>query len=190
MAHLGQAPTFLVTKAAQAAAYVQGKVREFIGLDSRIANLQERARFTLKAAGEKGDVPAVREAGQILYDLSELRTDYDKTGGRLRDLLEKLPGLGPSTGLGIVPVIPLALMAVVVAVSIAMAAIFRRANAQEKALALVESGVLTPEQAARLRPGPGGMFAGLAPAAGYAALGIGLYFGLPIVASLLKRRRR
>lgn len=189
MVWLGQAPIFIVTKAAEAAAYLQGKVLAYAKLNVRIAEMQVRARYTLKAASVKGDIPAVREAGQILYDLSELREDYDKTGGKLRDLLEKLPGLEPA-GLGIVPVIPLALMAVVIAVALAMAAIFRRANAQEKALALVESGVLTPAEAARLRPGPGGMFAGLAPAARYAAVGIGLYFGLPILAGVLKRRRR
>ncbi|MEE8177705.1 MAG: hypothetical protein V3T65_06900 [Acidobacteriota bacterium] len=189
--YLGQSTVFLAQKAAQAGAYVQGKIKAFLALDTTITAMQVRARNVLRAASEKGDVPGVREAGQVLYDLSELRNDYNGTSGRVRDLLAKLPGLAPEgTGLGVVPVIPLVLMAVVVAVSIAMASIFRRSNAAERALRLVEEGVLTPAEAAALRPGPTGVFAGLAGATQYAAIGIGLYFGLPLVASLLKRRQR
>jgi len=58
-----------------------------------------------------------------------------------------VPGL---EGLGIVPVIPLALAATVVAVAASMALVLRRLTAEERVLRSLERGTITPAQAVAL----------------------------------------
>ena len=68
-----------------------------------------------------------------------------------------------------------------------MGAIFRRATADELELDLIADGVLTSGEVQNMqRQRSGGIFAGLADTAKYAALGVALYFGLPLLGRLVR----
>lgn len=179
---LGQLPGVPVAPelASEAAAYISARVREFRALGPRLLTMQHQAALIAGRAKQAGDDAAYVEAQERRAELADVWRDWGAVMDRLDGLLAKVPGLG-------LPVIPLALAAAAVAIAGAMALIFRRATAAEEALDLVARGVLTPDEAERLaRERGGGLFGGLADAAKYAALAVGLYFGLPLVARALR----
>ncbi len=178
-------PLDVVRKAAD---WIKSKVRGFRNLEGTLsmamhqaAQLEGRAR----AAGldaQAADAKALREQATALF------LDYDGVATRLDVLLSRVPGLG---------VIPLAILiasgASIVALAAAMAAIFRRSTAQEKALDLVAAGVLTPEEAQQFEyERRGTLFGGIGGTAGIGGLvglTIAMAVGLPLLADLLRPKR-
>ena len=79
-------------------------------------------------------------AGETVNRWSKLLGDFYTTRNRWNAVAERVPGL---EGLGIVPVVPIALAATVIAVAGSMAVVLRRLTAEER-------GTLTPAQAVEL----------------------------------------
>ena len=173
---LGQIPS--VGDITGATVYLQGKLNDFRALEPRLADMQHDAALLAAAARER-DPSKVDEAMRLVESIGTLRVEHGETLDRLNSLIESVPGLG-------LPIIPLALAATAIAIAASMAFIFRKVSSEEAALALIEKGLLTPDEARQLRAGIGGVAANFSRIAQYGAIAIGLYFGLPIIARLIR----
>lgn len=178
MTTLGQVPS--PADIVKAATYVHRKVEDFRALGPVISTMQRQAAFVLDRAVRSGQ--EVEAARGVFREVADLHRDYLEQREKLERLIaivRKVPGLG-------LPPAVIAAAAAIVTLAIAMGAIFRRKTAAEKALDLVARGVLTPQEADKLRRERGGLFGGLADAAKYIAIGVGLYFGLPLLAKVFR----
>lgn len=177
-----------VDEARSAAGWIDTKIREFFDLERRLGIEFHQAAQLEAAARAAGNLSAEAEANRTRNAAFELILDYDRVKGRLEALIERVPGLGA------IPVLVLiAAGAAIIAVAAAMAAIFRRATAQEAALELIAGGVLTPEEAAQLKlERSGALFSGLGMAGGIGsliALTVAIGVGLPILGDMFTGRR-
>lgn len=178
----GQIPIGFST-AQGAGEYIQGKIDAFRALGSRLLAMQHQAALVEAAARDVGNTDSQLRARDLREHIAETYREHGETMDKLDAIIAKVPGLGA------LPVIPVAIAASVIAVATSMAFIFGRSKEAEQQLDLIARGVLTPEEVARLERERGlsaGLFGGLANTARYAAIGIALYFGLPIVAKLFK----
>jgi hypothetical protein len=143
--------------------------------------MQHDAAVVAGLARQRGAFARAEEADALRESIADTYRKYGGVKDRLDVLLDAVPGLGA------VPVIPLALAGVAIAVAAAMYSIFRRADAQEQALSLIGEGVIQPDDLRQLRHLGRGTFGELADVARYAAIGAALVVGVPLVARLLGR---
>lgn len=125
--------------------WVQSKGAEFNAAGPRI--LAGRGRASEVARSLPRGSPERAEAGKIVNKWSKLLEDFYTARNRWNAVAERVPGF---EGLGIVPVIPLALAATVIAVAASMALVLRKLTAEERVLRQLERGQLTPAQAVQL----------------------------------------
>lgn len=138
------------------------QVQRFFTLPARIASLQRAAQQVTEKASQVGRPDLAAQASDINTNLTQTATNQASIQNRVRDFLSKLgalginlPGLGeygypPPSGLGILPAIPIALIAAGVVVALGIASVIKDYANQEAALNRVAQGVMTPDEAARL----------------------------------------
>lgn len=132
----------------EAAEWLRSKAREFRGLGPRILDAQHRAAVVAGRLPQGS--PERADARRLVVELGKSLTDHQTTLNRWDALVARLPFLAPDDALGILPVIPLAVAGTVVAVATSMALIFRRLDAEERAVRLLERGRITPAEAVQL----------------------------------------
>ncbi len=125
--------------------WVRNRGREFGEARDRIVQGRERAAVVARSLPRGSTQRAT--AGKVVGRWSELLADHTRTFNRWNAVAARIPGL---EGLGVVPVVPLALAGTVIAVAVSMAFILRRVTAEERALRLLERGRITPAQAVEL----------------------------------------
>lgn len=134
--------------AGEAAEWLRTRGEAFRGLDRKILDLQHRAAVY---TGQQPRDSAKRAAGRTLTEsLGQLLRSHQTTLNRWDALVARLPFLAPGDGLGVLPIIPLAMAATTVAVAGSMALIFRKTTAEERAVRLLERGQITPAEAVQL----------------------------------------
>ncbi len=144
-----------------AAQWVKDKAQAFEQLGPKILDLQHRAaEYTAKARAAGNEVEA-NGGRRVVEGIGELLKAHQSVSNNLELLAGAIPGLARTTALGVIPlVIPIALAAGVVALAGAMALIFRRVTAEERAVILLERGEITAAEAVELAKnleGGGGM---------------------------------
>lgn len=134
--------------AGEAGEWLRGKAQAFRVLDRKILDTQHRAAVysARQPEGSEGRAAGRRQ----VESLGALLRLHQATLNRWDSLVSRLPFLAPDDGLGILPLIPLALAGTVVAVAASMALIFRRITAEERAVRLLEQGTITPAEAIQL----------------------------------------
>jgi hypothetical protein len=161
--------------------YIKAKMTEFYALGGKLHAMQQEAATVARAARDAGDDAKYADAVDLVRRIGQLKLEHGETIGKLDDIKAK-------AGLGAVPLALLAIAGIVIAVAAAMAMIFRKASEQEKELDLLESGLLTPDEIEQMRRARSpGIFGGLAETAKYVALGIGMWFLLPVIVKAVKR---
>lgn len=140
-------------------AYLRDVWARFEALEPRILDLQHRAAVLARQAREAGDVERAEQAKAVIRKLGELGQLHIRIVDRAQQVGEYI-GLGSYGRFGAVPV---AALSVLSAVALLVAWVFRAYAAEERKLDLIEAGVLTPEEAAALDPGPkpAGLLGGL-----------------------------
>ena len=148
-----------------AANWVRQKARDFEALGPRILDLQHRAAVYANEAREAGEAEEAARARELVEHIGRLLRAHQGVANKLIVLAGTIPGLTSPATLGLVPiVIPLAMAGAVIALAGAMALIFRRVTAEERAVALLEQGKITAEEAIELAgslEGGGGLLDGL-----------------------------
>lgn len=125
--------------------WVQRKGSEFNAAGPKI--LAGRAAASTVARALPRGSRERAEAGATVNRWSKLLADFYTARNRWNAVAERVPGL---EGLGIVPVVPIALAATVIAVAASMALVLRRLTAEERIVRGLERGTLTPAQAVEL----------------------------------------
>lgn len=125
--------------------WIQSKGSEFNAAGPKILAGRTAAADVARAL-PRGS-PERAEAGETVDRWSKLLADFYAARNRWNAVAHRVPGL---EGLGIVPVVPLALAATVVAVAASMALVLRRLTAEERVLRQLERGTITPAQAVQL----------------------------------------
>lgn len=127
---------------------MRNRGRAFRALDRRILDLQHRAAVY---TGRQPRDSSERKAGRALVEsVGALLRSHQATLNRWDALASRLPFLTQGDGLGILPLIPIALAGTVIAVAASMALIFRRVTAEERAVRLLERGQITAAEAIQL----------------------------------------
>jgi hypothetical protein len=145
--------------------WVQSKGSEFNAAGPRI--LAGRAAAADIARALPRGTPERAAAGETVDRWSDMLSKFYAARNRWNAVAERVPGL---EGLGIVPVVPLALAATVIAVAGSMALVLRRLTAEERIVRGLERGTLTPAQAVQLAANIEGGKPGLLGAIGGGAL--------------------
>ncbi len=145
--------------------WVQSKGSEFNAAGPRI--LAGRTAAANVARNLPRGSPERAEAGETVDRWSKMLGDFYTTRNRWNAVAERVPGL---EGLGIVPVVPIALAATVIAVAGSMALVLRRLTAEERIVRSLERGSITPAQAVELAANIEGGKPGLLGAIGGGAL--------------------
>lgn len=168
----------LRTNVEAAKEYLREKWTDFLAMGPRIIDLQHRAALISGAARERGDIAGAEEAKDEIRRLGEL----NKAHGWAVDTYQ-LERVGERLGLGAWPVVAGALAYSGLAAVMLWA--FRAYSYSERKLDLIEQGVLTPDQAAALDPGPspGRIFRGATNLLTLAAWGVGLWFAFQLAAA-------
>lgn len=185
------APT-VISAAIGAANYLQERVTEFYALGPKLLAMMKRASRTAAAARGRGLTTDYDRARALLREISLNYSEWGKTKDRLDSALAKVPGLG------VAPAVILAAIGAgtAIAIAAAMTAILRKSTSQERLLKLIEQGVLSPEEAARLDieaeapTGIAGLVAGVGGIARWAVLGGALLLLGPMLLQKTTRRRR
>ncbi len=123
--------------------YVKAQVGKFFQLPQRIKAAQDRATALRAAATGKGFNTEAAEAGAVQGALTSLSGTYASTEKKLTGLLDGMK----AAGFGALPV---ALLAVAVAVAASMAYLFKTISFNESVLDKIEKKVLTPKEAQEL----------------------------------------
>lgn len=166
-------------------AWVRDRWDAFRALEPRILDLQHRAAVAGAHALQVGDAEGNAEAKRAIERLHALGQLQLATADKVRELAQKV-GAG---GLGAVPLIPLAWAAAVISACVAVAMIFRRVDAEEQIVGLLEAGQLTAQEAGAILGNietptePPGIFDELATTAKWAAVAV-----LGVLALNLARR--
>lgn len=154
--------------------YLRARWTEFLALGPRIIDLQHEAALVAQRARARGDAAGEAAAKQEILRLGEM----NKAHGWAIDTYN-LKEVGQALGLGAVPVAgALAFSSIALVVLWA----FRAYAASAEKLRLIEAGVLTPEQAAQLDPGPSPqmLFRGATDLATLAMWGLGLWLAFQL----------
>lgn len=128
-----------------AAALIRSRGREFRNLGEKLRALMHRAAVLAGERRDAGDFEGERQAKEAITALGRLNVQYGTARDKLEALIPRIPAL-----LGVVPVVPLIYAGAVVAAAVAIAAVFRKASAQERMLDLIAAGKLTATEAERL----------------------------------------
>lgn len=140
-----------------ALAYIRTRWAAFVGLSPRIIDLQHRAALASKAYRESGRTAQADAARRVVEELAKLQRVHHK-------VVTWAEGAADTLGLGAIQ-IPVGIVGVSLA-ALLVAWVFRKYAAQERALELLEAGVLTPAQFDQLDildpPGIGADVAGIA----------------------------
>ncbi len=123
------------TVLSNAAEYFQEKWAAFVGLTPAIIDLQHRASLARQRYNEEGKTTEADAARAVIVELGKLNVTHGK-------IVDHFSELAPYVGLGAVAV-PVAIAAAFSTAAIAMLWFFRKMGVQEKALGLLEAGVLT-----------------------------------------------
>lgn len=161
-----------------ARAYIQEKWAEFLNLGPRIIDMQHRAAVVAGALREAGDTAGYEQARDVIRKLGALNIAHGKVidDYSLERVGEAL-GLAGYQGLGAVPFVA---SGVFISIALVMLWAFKALGMYGRKLDLIESGVLTPAEAAALDPGlaPGALFAGVADIGKLLLLGAVAWFAL------------
>lgn len=132
--------------------WIRGKVQEFYLLPAKLGADKARARRMLDILRARGDLQGAGQVEGALQDLSQTQIRWNETAGKLAQLTEALGAAGVQLG-----VVPIAVLVLAGTVAALMAGVFFSYAKQRDLLDAIESGTLTPEEAARLRPSPFGL---------------------------------
>lgn len=149
-----------------AAQWIREKAIQFEELGPKILDLQHRAAEYTAKARAAGDEAEAAGGRRLVESIGFLLRAHQSVLNQLTLIAGAIPGLVKSpVTLGIIPlVIPIAMAAAVIALAGAMALIFRRVTAEEKAVDLLEAGSITAVEAIELVKnieGGGGLLEGL-----------------------------
>lgn len=126
--------------------WISAKGSEFGRAQGRIIQGRERAA---RWARTRAPGTEEREAAAETVDRwSKLLADHSAAMVRWQRVAGRIPGLDGT--LGLIPLVPVAMAGTVIAVAVAMSLILRRVTAEERALALLESGKISPAEAIEL----------------------------------------
>lgn len=137
-----------------ARAYLRDRWAAFLGLGPRIVDLQHAAALEAGRCRARGDLECEAQAKELIRELGRLNVKHGELIDRyeLERVGEALGLAGWSyNGLGAVPFVPAAVFS---ALALGVLWAFRSFELAERKLELIQAGVLTPEQAAALDPGP------------------------------------
>lgn len=132
--------------------YLSRMWEKFVDLGPKILDLQHRAAVIAARAREQGDTERAEQAVAVIRSLHNL--------GKVHMLaVDKAEQYGSYIGLGSYRAaglsgLPVAVAAALSALALLVAWVFRSYDAEARKLDLIEEGILTPEQAAALDPGP------------------------------------
>lgn len=163
--------------------FLRARWDDFVALEPRILDLQHRAAQVAYQASQQGDPERAEQAKDVIRKLQNLAQIHLRIMDRAREVVEYWTGAELSSwGLGAIPV---AALTVISGLALLVAWVFRAYAAEERKLDLIEAGVLTPEQAAALDPGPkpGGVLAGLQGVLGWALVA---FVGFMVVRQVLE----
>lgn len=136
--------------------YLQSVWSEFVALGPAILDLQHRAAMIAADANAAGDPERAEQAVEVIQQLHTVGQLHQRAMDRALQVGEwiGLGGYGPQLG-----AIPVAALTILSGLALVVAWVFRAYEAADRKLDLIEDGILTPEQAAALDPGPapGGM---------------------------------
>ena len=165
--------------------YLRDRWAEFLSMGPRIIDLQHRAALVAGAARERGDLEGEAAAKQEIRNLGEL----NKAHGWAVDTYQ-LENVGARLGLGAFPIVAGALAFSALAGVVVWA--FRSFEYSERKLDLIEAGVLTPAQAARLDPGPtpAAVLGGIGDLATLALWAAGLWIVFQVFQAYAPKRKR
>jgi hypothetical protein len=168
-----QEPTTDSPQGASAGDYLREKWAAFESLSPQIIDLQHRAALAKQAYESQGNTLQADAAMLLIQQLAKLQQIH-------HSVVTWAESAAGAVGLGAIQ-IPLGVAGVSLA-ALLVAWVFRKYAAQERALELLESGVLTPEQFRQLDildpPGIGGDVASIAGGIGKWVLFIILGFAL------------
>lgn len=125
------------TVLSNAAEYVRDRWEAFVALTPAIIDLQHRAAEARYRYNQEGKTREADAARAVIVELGKLNVTHGK-------IVDHFSELAPYVGLGAVAV-PVALAAAFSTAAIAMLWFFRKMDIQEKALGLLEAGVLSEE---------------------------------------------
>lgn len=165
-------------EADKAGSYLSMYSRFFLSLEPKILEWQHRAAIAAGKYKAEGRPELAELAKDVIRELGALNIAYGRARDDLVALIQKVPGLGAPV------LVPVAYAAAVITLAATVAAIFRKATAQEQMLEMLEAGTLTPEEAARLKiqgAAPGGPFTDLANAGKWLTVGLGIFLAYQYV---------
>lgn len=110
--------------------------RPFSALGSRIVDLQHRAAEASYRAKISGDQLRADQLKKVILQLGEVHGSWLRT-------MDRWASLRDAFGLGAFPVLG---AAAVIAVAVAVVAIFTRTSVLERFVGMLESGIISPEQ--------------------------------------------
>lgn len=135
-----------------ARAYLRQQWGAFLGLSARIIDLQHRAA-ELAYRNREAHPFLADQAKAVIRELGKLNQYHNSAVAKMRTVAS-YTGLGAVAQPATLGAIPAAQVTVITALALFVVWFFRAFEAQERKLDLIESGALTPEQAAQLEPGP------------------------------------
>lgn len=134
---------------------LRAKYREFKSKGPMYSRLRHNATIVVSAARTKGDNAAYQRAVDAQAQIESAYNKWLDTNDKVDALVAQIKSYGVDPGLGIIPAVILtAIVASAIAVVAAMVARIEEAKSAEATLAAIQSGVLTPEQAAALGAQP------------------------------------
>ena len=144
--------------------WMKAKMRDFYMLPARIAALKVRAQ-KIEVIIQDRDPVAAQRLRQAQLSLGQIQSDQTSMQGRLSSFFSrlgaigvKLPGAGGvagyyDPGLGIIPAIPLVLIATGGAVALGVVAIFSNYRKQVGIIDAIERGALSADEARTIGAG-------------------------------------
>lgn len=127
--------------------YLRARWAAFLALDRSMLDMMARASRAAAAAGQRGDTATQDMARASLQRLAELRELHDRAVRMFESVRDMIPSF---SGLGQLPLVPLAVVGVVLTLGAMVTYIFSRVGAEERIVRLLEAGQLTPAEAERL----------------------------------------
>lgn len=174
----------LAQDADAARAYLRERWAEFLTLGPRIIDAQHEAALLAQRCREAGDSKCEAEAKDSIRSLGELNLAH---GWAVHEY--ELERVGQWLGLGAIQFVPVAALT---GLALVVLWAFRAYDAETEKLRLIEAGVLTPEQAAALDPGPapGILFSGATDLGQLALAGAALWIVFQLVSAYAPKRPR
>lgn len=128
----------------KAIAYIKSKVADLFKKDYELRQMNERIGKLKEIAKNKGNDKAYALLITLEKQVNESRDRQKKLEGKISKIVEVLPKD--------VGVIPLTLAAIAIPTATLLVIHYKKINAHQKSLELIEKGLLTPQEAAALTP--------------------------------------